>query len=554
MGNVKTQKKKDRSLVALTTSLIVIGVLIVLILAYTIVNSFGVFGRMNYVAESKNTKVTENMMEYVKFQQINALSQYFGSYTSNYLQQLNTIPDGASISTFDVQVLNSIKTTLLYYEAAMADADYLKTVDLADFDRQAEAAADTLEKNLKKNGYSISDYFYSWGLDKGVSKKDISAMQKLSLICNDYQEYLSDVRFAAGEKDYKNDMAGYLEKVEADKDNKSKYYFADYETYVYKTSEEKITKNEKLKDGNKELTLDDLKEAIKAGFEKETDQEAALKAITEKKDLTAAYSDSTSGYQKWMFESDRKADDTYLSVSTSSGTTTYTLYVLKKTCYLDADVEMRDLYHIAFPYASGSDSVSKEDAKKAAEEFLAAFKQNGADGTAFDKLAKDDKYSTYSFSRIYREKKKTESLGKEVTKFVFGEEIKVGDVQVVEAPSTSSEGSGVYYVVLVSKVYDIPNWAANYIINGISDDLTAWEKADKSCTDLGVKLTDAYQKKVDKYNKATETTASDTTKAEETTKAAETTKVAETTKAEETTKEDETAEQTTVAEETTVAD
>ena len=177
MGNVKTQKKKDRSLVALTTSLIVIGVLIVLILAYTIVNSFGVFGRMNYVAESKNTKVTENMMEYVKFQQINALSQYFGSYTSNYLQQLNKIPDGASISTFDVQVLNSIKTTLLYYEAAMADADYLKTVDLADFDRQAEAAADTLEKNLKKNGYSISDYFYSWGLDKGVSKKDISSMQ-----------------------------------------------------------------------------------------------------------------------------------------------------------------------------------------------------------------------------------------------------------------------------------------------------------------------------------------------------------------------------------------
>ena len=91
-------------------------------------------------------------------------------------------------------------------------------------------------------------------------------------------------------------------------------------------------------------------------------------------------------------------------------------------------------------------------------------------------------------------------------------------------------------------MYDIPNWAANYIINGISDDLTAWEKADKSCTDLGVKLTDAYQKKVDKYNKVTETTASGTTKAEETTKAAETTK------------EDETAEQTTVAEETTVAD
>lgn len=553
MGNVKTQKKKDRSLVALTASLIVIGVLIVLILAYTIVNSFGVFGRMTYVAESKNAKVTENMMEYAKFQQINVLSQYFGNYTSSYLQQLNTIPDGASISTFDMQILNNIKTTLLYYEAAMADEDYLKTVDLADFDRQADFYAESLEKNLKKSGYSISDSFYSWGLNKGISKKDISAMQKLSLVCNDYQEYLTDVRFAAGEKDYKDHVDDYLKKVEDDKDNRSKYFFADYETYVYKTSEKSITDNEKLKDGNKDLSLDDLKEAIKAGFEKETDQESALKAITENKDLTAAYSDSTSGYQKWMFETDRKADDTYLAVSTSSGTTTYTLYVLKKTCYLDAEVEMKDFYYIAFPYASGEDAVSNEEAKKAAEEFLAALKQNGADGAAFDKLAKEEKYGTYSFSRIYREKKKTESLGEQVTEFVFAQDTKVGDIKVVEAPNASTEGSGVYYVVLVNKVHEVPNWAANYIMNEISDNLTKWEQADQSYTDLGVKLTDAFQRKVDKYNKATEVSTSETTQAEETTKTEETTKAEETTVVEETTKEDETTEQTTAEETTTAA-
>lgn len=536
MGNVKTKQKKDRSLVALTVTLIVIGVLIALIFAYTIVDSFGVFGRMTTVAESPNATVNENMVEYLKFQQINMLSQYLGTYTSTYIQQMSTVPDGASISSFDVQMMESVKTTLLYYEAALADKGYLATVDIKDFDRQADLFADNLEKSIEETGYSISDSFYAWGLSKGVSKKDISAMQKLSLICSDYQEYLSDTKFAAGEADYKANPDSYKAEMEKDEDKKNNYFFADYMTYVYKTSEETITKNEKLVDGAKDVSIDELKEIIKAAFEKETEQENALAAITENKDLHASYSTSTSGYQKWMFESDRKAEDTYLSVSTSSGTTTYTLYVLEKPCYLDETIEMKDFYYVAFPYASEDGDATKEEAKKMADEFLAALLQGGANGTTFDKMVREEKYSTYSTNKVYREEANDESMGEEISEFVFGENVKVGDAQVVEVVDSDSKTDGTYYVILVSKEYDIPNWAANYIINKIADELEEWEEADKSYTDLGVKLSDSYQKKLDKYNKATETTTA--ADAETTTAADEETTTAE--KEETTTAEEET--------------
>lgn len=287
-------------------------------------------------------------------------------------------------------------------------------------------------------------------------------------------------------------------------------------------------------EGSTTLTYEKALNAVKSNLKLNARKE--LQKITTATS-TASYinpeeSTGSAEYLLWMFGSERKDGDTYMSnsetTSDSTTTTKFVLYKLDKVSHRDTRIT-RDFGYIAFLYAAadkeGGDTTTsatvkdtKEEAKAKAEAFLKAFeKLETKDKDSFNELLATDDYKSVT-SASYTEKMQLptdmSSFGdweKSTVEWAFAEATKVGDFKLIESDDA-------YVVVFLGKLNE-ENWALSAIESLAEEDFNKWVEAAK--TEYSIEIKQKYLDVIDEYSRkaaseseaaaATATTAAQTT-------------------------------------------
>ena len=229
--NQKTQAK--RSFPYVTVLLVVLLALAAAILLYSLINSTGLFGRLNTAARSDNFKVNENQLCVYKYHAAqnqlymawlydaygltkNNLAATYGTvdvYMNYMIYQYNL----SNPHAFDKEAYDYAEQYLIYCEGAKAAGVTLTEEDQKEIDQYM---AD-LKTMAKYNGVSLSSYIHSW-IGKGVSEDDVKKAMEIYYLGTKYAEVKSD------------ELSDGVTDEEINKevsDNKSAYYSTKYTYY-----------------------------------------------------------------------------------------------------------------------------------------------------------------------------------------------------------------------------------------------------------------------------------------------------------------------------------
>lgn len=288
MNQTKTNDQNNK--IALVTKILLIALLVIalLVVIYSVVNSFGLFGRLNTAVSSDNYRISENSLCLFKYQ--TAQQQYYTTWLydaygmTNY-GLANTYGD---VNTFvNAMVYNTaVSTPHAFDEDAYSQAEYVLTyceaareagVKLEDEDKaEIEEYIDNMKAMADANGVKLGAYLKSW-VGTGVSEKDCRKALELSVLANKYGEIM--------QKDYESGVTDA--EIETYKnDNKGQFYSTKYTSYTLV--------NESLKDKAKECkTVDEIKSMLIDYF-MDKDFESNYKSIiTDKEVETSASADET---------------------------------------------------------------------------------------------------------------------------------------------------------------------------------------------------------------------------------------------------------------------
>lgn len=192
-----------------------------------------------------------------------------------------------------------------------------------------------------------------------------------------------------------------------------------------------------------------------------------------------AYSDpdaeNASELNKWLFNSERAAGDTFIDKTEGDTSSTYSVYYLTKTAHKSENVTVNAAHILvsASTTAYDDDDESKtnrasEAAKKKAEEILAEYEAGEHTFEAFEALGK--KYTEDS-NVLYEDIKKGDMV-EEFENWIFDEARSEGDTGIVK----TTYG----YHVMFFKSRGDDEWLVNARDGVIDDKLTAWyEEAEK---------------------------------------------------------------------------
>ena len=185
------------------------------------------------------------------------------------------------------------------------------------------------------------------------------------------------------------------------------------------------------------VVADDDEHAKDDGYLTETGLKSKLDAVTT---TGSAYSE-TGDYAKWAYEKDgdsyvRNVGDTTIVESTdsSSGITTYTVYMITKTFYRD-EYSTKNVRHILtfLDSYSESEGLTDEQAKAKADEILAEYNNGDKTEEAFAALA--EKYSmdkgTKDKGGLYENALKGETAD-EFDAWIYDDSRKAGDVGIIK--------------------------------------------------------------------------------------------------------------------------
>lgn len=292
----QTATKKTKSKVSATTILlIVLLALAAVILVISLVNSFGVVGRLNTVAKTDNYSLNANQIQVLKYQEAyqslyyNCLYYSYGmtSYANDLWGDLSSYkgyPDIYAIvhvksymdAINDDTAYDTAEKLLVYCEGAKA-----ANLTLTDEERE-ESMEDIMHINLTSlqscadtMGTSLSTYLKSY-IGNGVSKGDVEEVLEMYALANTYVEKKSD------------ELLDSVTKDEAEKyrdENKPDFYTGKYTSYVlsdkdWKDAAEKCQSVEDLK---KLIISELLEDGFTAAYKKQfTDADVVDTAGEEK--------------------------------------------------------------------------------------------------------------------------------------------------------------------------------------------------------------------------------------------------------------------------------
>lgn len=315
------QAKTKRGFSYVTLILLVTLALVILILGYTFVDSFGVFGRLNNAAKSNHLKLNENELDVYRFHVAqNQLYTEFMYYQYGLMQDTMgvtklfsngydyanyMIPNYVGSGSFDADAYSYAEQYLTYCEGAMEAGLYDSYKD--EVSEDIDAYIDGMKETAKINGVSFNKYLDQW-IGNGVSQGDVKTAMEYYYIGIKYAEKLQEDYSTAATDD---DIIKFRD------ENKAQFYTTKYTSYklinndmkaafdVYKTIDEVKTAivdyyiNLKFKDQYKANFTDKKVEDTAGEEQTKIDIRTTLLALNEIGDAKAVFTDKdTDDYKK----------------------------------------------------------------------------------------------------------------------------------------------------------------------------------------------------------------------------------------------------------------
>ncbi|MBR5124346.1 MAG: hypothetical protein IKU90_04370, partial [Clostridia bacterium] len=231
--NQKATAKREFPYVTLI--LAVTLVLVVAILGYSIIASFGIFGRMDNAAKSVSIKLNEKELDVYRFHvaQNSLYYQYMYAYngdiddpTGGLIKYMDAstfinymLPYSVGTGSYDSTAYDYAEQYLTYCEGAKAAGmyDQLK----ADSATEIEEYIDMLKESADANGLSLRKYL-SMYVGKGVSKNDVKAAMEYYYVGTKYADHLFET--------FSDEVT--VEQINKYVDeNKASFYTTDYTYY-----------------------------------------------------------------------------------------------------------------------------------------------------------------------------------------------------------------------------------------------------------------------------------------------------------------------------------
>ena len=448
------RKAKTKKTV-ITALVIAFAVILVGLVVFSILNDNGVLMRNTVVASTEHHRVDQAMFSYFTY---NAYQNFYNTYYY-YLSYFGLDPnqslktqytDNAKTVTwysyFQTTALENLKPILVYAEAATASGMSLEAEDVAEID----ATMDALKQAADTGGYPLSVYITNM-FGSGVKAKDVRRSMELSQLAIKYETQLEatfsftdeeiDAELLKNGKDYKTvDYVTYSVVADTSKlDNTSETYQADLAALYENTKKQaEVLAATGTEEAFTAWVRNYLTTVVYAGAENA--EESIAKAMDSLKVSDAGYKEDDE-FLKNSFATDAAVGYSRVDDSTAG---TYKVSMLVKLPYADERPSTATVFDLAVP-ADGD-----KDAATRAGEFLAKFREGGADEAAYDAIAKELNISVYKYQDL---SSTATSLSDQVMEWAYAADRKAGDASVVTVGETS-------HLVYVSALSDEPTWKA----------------------------------------------------------------------------------------------
>lgn len=545
----RKQEKRRRASGGLATAVacIVLVVVIVGALIFNAMNTRGVFLRWTDAMSSENFEVDAAMMNYFYN---DYLMNWYSTY-SNYIayglvkvdfsknlkdQQYGTGYESSMFGTFDgswydyflTVVKNQVTTYIEYAEGAKSEG-----ITLTDEDRkEIDEVINNLNESLKSNNAKYSTWY-----GKGVKESDVRKCYELIYLASRYSDKLKE-DFDKILKDNDDPVKKYPD------DHKSDFYSADYLSFTitekssdYKNDIEfdkaiadakaRAEKIAAAKDADEFLALvkeytESVKEEESTDADtKDTKAEESEKTVEDYKH-TISYGTS-SELEKWIFESDAKANDgkvieekkteevteagTTTESDTKATTTKKTITVYNVTAYLIINPSSLD-----FDLTKDLGYVITTD-KAIAESILATFKADKMTSEALAEIGNKEKEKLDSESKTELYSGAVEKAHPGYFAQSYGaiddwlESAKEGSCSDVITIEPSSKDGKTYYAICYYEKANQEVWYVSAYDGVITDMYTEWYSGSDGnggqCAKTPVKANDRALRKLHTISFAT---------------------------------------------------
>ena len=428
--NQKAKKKGSISYVSVC--LIAILILVGIVLAYSVMDSTGVIGKMDTAVESDNYRISANELAVYEYQA--ALSQLANEfwyyqyglmedtmgvtklYDNAYAYAYGMLPYYVGTGAFADQAYAYAQQYVVYCEGALAAGVAMEDEDWEELDTYMK----DLETTAKSSGMSLKSFIKNY-IGNGISVKEVrSAMEK----------YLLGVKYAEIKSEELSDAVTEDEMTKYRDENKGSFYKSFYNSYVLV--------NDSLKaQAEKCDTVEELQEVlVKYMVESKFDSLYKTK-ITDKKLEDKNGAETTEqmvletlladlGFKKPVAEEDKTEDKTEDAKAAEED---------KAEDKTEDKTEDKEEDKKEESYTKHFTSSDTDAYKKACYEIVTAIKSSY--NTEANKISKD---ASTAFVDLSDEE--TAKKASDLQKWLFGEGRKVGDVKIITTTKTSTGSDG----------------------------------------------------------------------------------------------------------------
>ena len=423
------------------------------------VNKFG----DNIAAKSENFTVSLPMVKrifkstYTDFVSYYASSYGFDTSKSSKVQYYDEENKITWYDEFIDSAKSSVKQLLTLCELAKKDGFYIDDTD-----------KETIEKNIENmrsaadNAGQTLDEYIGTTFGSGLTEKDVRSNIEQTILAQKYYDKVYN-GFTYTDEDYEK----------AYNENKESYLYADFLLFTFgygttDSSEASVTIDENQKEKAKKAADELAKVKTEQEFtdyitkylnenrdyvnisadESHTEEEyqAAIESQVKSAKAEKYAYEATSDAGKWLFNSERKPNDTY----EFEGTSSYNVIMVLKPSYRDESIK-KNIRHILF---TKDKYETDEKAKEMADKVYDEWKKGAATEESFAELAK--KYTEDPGSSenggLYEDVYEGQMV-QEFNDWVFDPERKTGDTGIVK----TTYGYHIMYFVSNS----IPAWKSS---------------------------------------------------------------------------------------------
>ncbi len=398
----------------------------------------------NIAVKSENFAVSLAMVNRIFRSTYNDFTSYYASYygfDTSKSSKVQYYDEDNGITWYDQFIdtaKSNVKQLLVLCEAAKKDGLSLDDNDKKNIETNIEnmrAAADNA-------GLGFDDYI-STTFGAGLTEKDVREnLEQTTLAQKYYQKVYNSFEYT--DEEYEKSY----------EENKESYQYVDFLTFTFgygtvDSSDSSVTVDEQQKEVAKNAANELAKSKTEEEFKKyirdylnknrdyvnlsseeshtEEEYKTAIESQIESAKVTKYAYEATTEAGKWLFDSGRNANDTYVFEGTSS----YNVVMILKTPYRDESIN-KNVRHILFTADTyGSDA----NAKKKADEVYEEWQKGEADEESFGKLATiynaDSDSGSAANGGLYKDVYQGQMVT-ELNDWVFAPERKEGDTGIVK--------------------------------------------------------------------------------------------------------------------------